>query len=309
MQFILGIETSCDETAAAVINRDGQLLSNVIASQMEIHSAFGGVVPEIASRNHIQLIDKVVAQALSEAGITAQDLTLVAATAEPGLPGAVMVGRVFGESLATALGIPFAPINHVHGHIASVGCTEPHLALVVSGGHTSLYQVKGKQIKLLESTLDDAVGEAFDKVARVLGLGYPGGPIIEKHAKTYQGDENIQFVKKPNYHVEGFSYSGLKTATINYLNKHKDFNLNQVCYSFQLEAFTQIVYKLKKHFAKSKIKTLCVSGGVSINKFLRELLVAELASLGITVHFPEPLLCGDNAAMIALAALRYHPAP
>ncbi|MCL2587457.1 MAG: tRNA (adenosine(37)-N6)-threonylcarbamoyltransferase complex transferase subunit TsaD [Firmicutes bacterium] len=305
MQLVLAIETSCDETAAAVVNGDGKILSNVIASQMDIHARYGGVVPEIASRNHIMIIDKVVQQALDDASVTVSSLTLVAATAMPGLPGAVMVGRTFGESLATVLGIPFIPVNHVHGHIASVVVSKPHLSLVVSGGHTSLYRIDGKEITLLEQTLDDAVGEAFDKVARVLGLGYPGGPVVEKLARDWSG-EIIQFVKKPNYHIDGFSYSGLKSAVISYLNKHKNFNLGQICHSFQLEAFTQLSYKLKRYFDKSDIKTLCVSGGVAVNKFLQELLESQLGPMGVSVYFPAAELCGDNAAMIAMAALKFH---
>ena len=293
MQYILGIETSCDETAAAIVTGDQKILSNIIASQMDIHAQFGGVVPEIASRNHIQIIDKVVQQALDAAKITAKQLTAIAATVAPGLPGAVMVGRIFGESLATALGIPFIPVNHIHGHIASTFCHQDHLALVVSGGHTAIYSVKGKTITLLESTLDDAVGEAFDKVARVLGLGYPGGPKIEQLAALYRGD-SVTFVKNPNFHKHGFSYSGLKTAVINYREK---MDIPKICYSFQLEAFNQIIYKLRKY----KPKVLCVSGGVSINKALRELLAREFPD----VRFPAVELCGDNAAMIAAAAIQF----
>lgn len=262
---------------------------------MDIHSKFGGVVPEIASRNHIMSIDAVVKKALDTANIAAKQLTKVAATAEPGLPGAVMIGRVFGQSLATALDIPFVPVNHVHGHIASTFLNQDHYALVLSGGHTSLYHVENKKITLVEQTLDDAVGEAFDKVARVLGLGYPGGPIIESRAKEWDG-EVIQFVKKPNYHQVGFSYSGLKTAVINYLNKFPGFNIAQICHSFQQEAFAQIIYKLKKRIKPTDI--LAVSGGVSINKYLQKLLKSEFKS----VHFPAPELCGDNAVMIAAAA-------
>ena len=297
MQFILGIETSCDETAAAVVVGNGEILSNVIASQMDIHAEFGGVVPEIAARNHVGVIDKVVDQALTDAGITASDVTSVAATVEPGLPGAVMVGRVFGKSLAQALNIPFIPVNHVHGHIASVGIKQDHHALVVSGGHTSLFRVSGGKIEVLEQTLDDAVGEAFDKVARVLGIGFPGGPAIEKLALEYDGAEVIQFVKQPNYKTHGFSYSGLKTAVINYLHKNKAFNLAHVCNSFQVEAFGQIAAKLRKY----NLKVLSVSGGVAINKHLRELLIREFPN--VEIHFPPNELCGDNAAMIALAAM------
>ena len=336
MKYILGIETSCDETAASVVTGDLRVLSNVVASQMHIHAEFGGVVPEIASRNHIAIIDKVVTRALTEAGISPSQISAVAATVEPGLPGAVMVGRVFASSLATALSVPFLPVNHVHGHIASVPLTHPsvpstHLSLVVSGGHTSLYLVRDGKIELLELTLDDAVGEAFDKVARTLNLGYPGGPIIENLAHehlTFCGLNPtspscipIQFVKKPNYHLDGFSYSGLKTAVINFLNRENNqpetsrATIPQICHSFQSEAFAQIVYKLKKHIKnfqrqlgthkQTQEVTLCVSGGVSINKTLQTLLNNELRPLGTTTYFPAPEFCGDNAAMIAAASVYF----
>jgi len=312
MQYILGIETSCDETAAAVVTGEGEILSNVIASQMDIHAAFGGVVPEIAARNHVGIIDKVVEQALSKANISASQVTHVAATVEPGLPGAVMIGRVFARSLATALGVPFIPVNHVHGHIASVRATQglPHLALVVSGGHTSLFEVNagaGAAPLLLEQTLDDAVGEAFDKVARVLGIGFPGGPAIEKLAREYQGTDTIQFVKQPNYRTHGFSYSGLKTAVINYLHRRgaapAPDELRQICHSFQVEAFGQIIHKLRKYLCKggNLAPVLGVSGGVAINKYFQQLLRREFP--GAEIHFPPNELCGDNAAMIAMSAI------
>jgi len=311
MQYILGIETSCDETAAAVVTGEGEILSNVIASQMDIHAAFGGVVPEIAARNHVGVIDKVVEQALSKANISASQVTHVAATVEPGLPGAVMIGRVFARSLATALGVPFIPVNHVHGHIASVRETKglSHLALVVSGGHTSLFEVNAGAAPaplLLEQTLDDAVGEAFDKVARVLGIGFPGGPAIEKLAREYQGEETIQFVKQPNYKTHGFSYSGLKTAVINYLQRNKNFDLAQVCHSFQVEAFGQIIHKLRKYLCRggNLAPVLGVSGGVAINKYFQQLLRREFP--GAEIHFPPNELCGDNAAMVAMAAINMY---
>ena len=309
MKYFLGIESSCDETAAAVVTGDLKILSNVVSSQIPIHAKYGGVVPEIASRNHITTIAPVVAEALAVAGIEPSQITAVAATTQPGLPGAVLVGRVFGESLATALGVPFYPVNHIHGHIASTmfdGC-EGNMSLVISGGHTSLYNVdKSGVITVAEATLDDAIGEAFDKVARILGLPYPGGPEIEKLATGFNG-ELIQFVAKPNYAMQGFSYSGIKTAVLNYVNRLKQKNqpvdIAQVAASFQREAIAQLVYKCLRALRKAGAKTLCISGGVSINKVVRETLTTECAALGVEVRFPPVELCGDNAAMIAGAAI------
>ena len=310
MEYILGIETSCDETAASVIDSDGNILSNVVLSQIDIHKEFGGVIPEVASRNHVKVIDVVVKQAL------VRQVAKVAATSHPGLPGAVMVGRVFGEALAFALGAEFIEVNHILGHIASVPLCHPeirggaHIALVVSGGHTALYQVKGTEVELLETTSDDAIGEAFDKVARVLGLPYPGGPQIAKMAATHPDTPEgcyINFVSKPNYHREGFSYSGLKTAVINYLNRLKqrgeEIDIPQIAASFQREAVAQIVYKCLRALNKTKDTILCVSGGVSANRYLREELARECGKIGVAVYFPPLELTGDNAAMIAGAAL------
>ena len=330
-RYILGIETSCDETAAAVLDGDGNILSNVVASQIDIHKEFGGVVPELAARNHTKIIDKVVAKAIRDAGITAKDITDVAATTKPGLPGAVMVGRVFGDVLASALKIPFYPINHVHGHIASVmlapmtmSCnpskldklavlkqyqvlqdsTHSHLALVVSGGHTSLYKVEDKKIELLEGTVDDAIGESFDKVGRILGLDYPAGPRIDKIFEEYKG-EYIDFVNKPKYEV--ISYSGLKTAVLNYVNKLKmkgeEVDVAKIASSFQREAVNQLIVKALSWLKKTGIKVLTVSGGVSANKHLRERLQEECAKQKVEVFFPPLELCGDNAAMIAAVPL------
>jgi len=324
-ELILAIETSCDETAASVVCGDSlRMLSNVVYSQIPLHSPYGGVVPEIASRNHVKVIDQIVMKAIDDAGVTIKDITCVAATTHPGLPGAVLVGRIFGEALAMGLGVPFKAVNHVHGHIASVPLSiaqkedegrvgvesilVPHLALVVSGGHTSLYKVsKGGRVQLVEQTLDDAVGEAFDKVARVFGLPYPGGPSIEKEAANDRESEFVKFVAKPNYKIEGFSYSGLKTAVLNYVNRVRqrgeDIDVPYLAASFQHEAVTQLVFKVLRALKETKIKTLYVSGGVSANEYLRKALTEECDKVGVFVAYPHKSLCGDNAAMIAAASV------
>lgn len=339
-KYILGIETSCDETSVAVIDEDLKILSNVVSSQIDIHKEFGGVIPEIAARNHVKIIDKVFERAIRDAGIRTSQLKMVAATTHPGLPGAVMVGRVFAESVAVALDIPFVPVNHIHGHIASVPlslsqtrdfdflmlCTEKYLSLVVSGGHTALYLVnhKAKQpIKLLERTTDDAVGEAFDKIAKVLGLAYPGGPEIAREAEKYIGDLTavdlikgepfVTFVHRPNYARPNFSYSGLKTAVLNYVNKQRqlglEINVPHIAASFQNEAVAQLVVKSILKLRETKTNILTVSGGVSANEFLRVALENECEGIGADVLFPAHNLTTDNAAMIAAAATLFEAPP
>ncbi|MCQ2382335.1 MAG: tRNA (adenosine(37)-N6)-threonylcarbamoyltransferase complex transferase subunit TsaD [Clostridia bacterium] len=305
----LGIESSCDETSVAVINDQFQILSNVIISQIEIHQAFGGVVPEIASRNHIENILPVLDAALRKANVTIDQIDQIAATTEPGLPGAVMVGRVFGKSLANALNVPFFAVNHLHGHMASLRLSNPNLqppmlCLLVSGGHTILYRVNEKwEIQTLCTTADDAVGEAFDKVARVLGLAYPGGPKISQHA-----DMKLPFTPIMNkFPKNTFSYSGLKTAVLNYINHEKQkgnvINLPEICANFQYCAVAQLLNKTREYLQQTGIKTLGICGGVSANQYLREQFNNMCQELGVQLYLPTPELCGDNAAMIAAAAL------
>ena len=313
-RYILGLETSCDETSAAVVTGEGKILSNIVSSQIPIHQKFGGVVPEIASRNHVMAVENVVDLAVKQAGIKLADITCVAATTEPGLPGAVMVGRVFGDSLATVLGVPFVPTNHIAGHIASVmvdaEVPDVWLCLVASGGHTSLYRVeqngKGWLAKVICQTVDDACGEAFDKVAKVLGGTYPGGPWISKAAEGY-GGELIRFVASNNLVRGNFSYSGLKTAVLNHVNRAKqlgeDIDVPGLAASFQAEAVGQLVDICVAELRKSGAKFLGVAGGVSANKLLRERMTATCAELGAQVVFPPMELCGDNGAMIALASI------
>ena len=305
----LGIESSCDETSVAVINDQFQILSNVIISQIEIHQAFGGVVPEIAARNHIENILPVLDEALRKANVTINQIDQIAATTEPGLPGAVMVGRVFGKSLANALNLPFFAVNHLHGHMASLRLSNPNLqppmlCLLVSGGHTILYRVNEKwEIQTLCTTADDAVGEAFDKVARVLGLAYPGGPKISQHA-----DMKLPFTPIMNkFPKNTFSYSGLKTAVLNYINHEKQkgnvINLPEICANFQYCAVVQLLNKTREYLQQTGIKTLGICGGVSANQYLREQFNNMCQELGVQLYLPTPELCGDNAAMIAAAAL------
>lgn len=305
----LGVETSCDETSVAVIDEQFKILSNVIISQIDIHQAFGGVVPEIAARNHIENILPVLDQALQQAQITPQQIDQVAATTQPGLPGAVMVGRVFGKSLANALDVPFVAVNHLHGHMASLRLSNPDLqppmlCLLVSGGHTILYQVNENwETKMLCTTADDAVGEAFDKVARVLGLAYPGGPKISAHANM-----NLEFTPiLTKFPKNAFSYSGLKTAVLNYINhlkqKGNPVDLAEICANFQYCAVLQLLTRTREYLAQTGIKTLGICGGVSANRYLREQFQKLCQEMGVKLFLPKPELCGDNAAMIAAAAV------
>lgn len=311
----LAFETSCDETSAAVVDENLKILSNVVSSQIDIHKRFGGVVPEVASRNHLLAIESVTQEALLRAGVTLDAIGKIAATTHPGLAGAVMVGRVFAESIAAARNLPFIDVNHVVGHIASCMISQspagrhpsilegkrlapPFLALVVSGGHTALYKVHTfKKISLLASTTDDACGEAFDKVAKVLGLPYPGGPEISKQAAKFNRNTDLIFMPNANYKkTKDFSYSGLKTAVLNYVNRKKQKNepldIPAICYAFQREAIGQLVAKTPK---SNLPLTIC--GGVAANAYLREQFPGAF--------FPEPGLCGDNAAMIGAAAILF----
>ena len=301
---VLAFETSCDETCAAVV-RGGKILSNVISSQIDIHRLYGGVVPEIASRNHAMAILGVCREALDIAKVTLNDITHVASVVEPGLRGAVMIGRVFGEGLAVSLGIPFIPINHLTAHIASVAIDNdvktPFMTLLVSGGHTSLYLVDSwNNIKLLSQTMDDAVGECFDKVAKILGLEYPGGVKIEQLAKEYN-DDMITFVNNPT-RKDGSSYSGLKTAVLNYVKANPDADKAAVAKSFQHEAVMQLVNRSIESMKQNGIKTITVCGGVSANGYLRESMANAVKQIDGAVIFPQMQYCTDNASMVGMTA-------
>lgn len=310
--YILGIESSCDETSIAIVKNGREIVSNVISSQIDIHKIYGGVVPEIASRNHTKNIDVVLCEVLSHAKLKLSDISAIAVTYGAGLLGALIVGVTFAKTLAYSLKIPLFGVNHIEGHIASNYITHhnlkpPFVCLVVSGGHTALFDMKSfTKKKLLGTTHDDAVGEAFDKVSRELGLGYPGGPMIEKSARGVI--PNITFVKKPHAKNNNFnfSYSGLKTAVINYLNSKRQKNevvdISQIASSFQYEAVEQLVEKTILASEKTGYKNIVIAGGVSANLLLRERLTFEAEKIGAKVYFPPLELCTDNAAMIASQA-------
>ncbi|NLK51019.1 MAG: tRNA (adenosine(37)-N6)-threonylcarbamoyltransferase complex transferase subunit TsaD [Syntrophomonadaceae bacterium] len=308
---ILGIETSCDDTAAAVVLDGRKILSNCVASQIEIHQRYGGVVPEIASRKHLENLPLVIEAALEQAEIRFDDLSAVAVTYGPGLVGALLVGVSTAKALAYACGIPLIGINHLEGHIyanflINPQLTYPLIALVVSGGHTDLLYLSGPgSYRILGRTRDDAAGEAFDKVARVLGLGYPGGPQIEKLAVT--GDP--QAIPLPRARLSGnsldFSFSGLKTAVLNFIQRQKREGINwnpaDLAASFQAAIVEPLVDKTVKALHQEGVKTLILAGGVSANVWLREAFQNADLPLGTQVYYPPLELCTDNAAMIAAA--------
>lgn len=315
---VLGIETSCDETSAAVIETRGveerKILSNIVATQIEFHQPYGGVVPEIASRQHIESIAHVVAKALDEAGTTLNAIDGIAATYTPGLLGALLVGLQYGKSLAFALKKPFIGVHHLEGHIHSVGLEEevtfPYLGLIVSGGHTHLYLVKGLgEYQCLGATRDDACGEAFDKVAKLLNLGYPGGPEIQKTAVN--GNINAFSFTRPKLGEASFdfSYSGIKTACLLKV-KEQNGNLSpnfirDLAASFQEAATGFLIERIEKSVKQHKIKTIAVVGGVAANRCLREKLKKMEGNIVDRCHIPPISLCTDNAAMIAYVGAQY----
>lgn len=308
----LGIESSCDETAVAVVADGRELMSNVISSQIDIHTEFGGVVPEIASRKHLENINWVIDKALTDAGCTIDEIDLIGVTYGPGLVGALLIGVAAAKSIAFAKDIPLVGVNHMHGHVAANYLEHPDLeppfmGLVVSGGHTNIIFVEEyNTCKKLGGTRDDAAGEAFDKVARVIGLGYPGGPKVDAAAKQGNRDA-IQF--KRVYLEAGsydFSFSGLKTQALNYLNSEKqagrEINVNDVAASFQEAVVEVIVDKAIAAALEHNQQRIVMAGGVASNSRLRELITERAAAHNIEVLRPSPILCTDNGAMIAAAA-------
>jgi len=336
---ILAIESSCDETAAAVVKNGREVLSNIIYSQIDLHTIYGGVVPEIASRKHIEKIEPVVSAALREAGVTKEDLSAVAVTYGPGLVGSLLVGVAYAKAFAYGAGLPLVGVHHIEGHIAAnyiehPTLEPPFLCLVVSGGHTELVVVESySSFRLIGTTQDDAAGEAFDKVARAIGLGYPGGPKIDKCARMGGRTDAVAF---PRGHVEGheydFSFSGLKSAVLNYLNTcamkkqadaqdirtrregSRDFDPNtlidedagvtaaDIAASFQ-EAVVDVLVSHTIAAAKAHgFKQVAMAGGVASNGALRERMKSECEKEGIELFYPSPVLCTDNAAMIGCAA-------
>lgn len=312
--LILGIETSCDETAAAVVKNGKEVLSNVISSQVALHAEFGGVVPEIASRNHLEKIDEVIRLAVKEAGISMQELTAIAVTVGPGLVGALLVGVSEAKALAFALGKPLVPVHHIEGHIAAnfisnPECEPPFVCLVASGGHSHLLLVEdyGK-IRIYGRTRDDAAGEAFDKVARAVGLGYPGGPKLEKMAKEGNPHAYHFPTAKMEDALYDFSFSGVKSAVLNEMNRKKmlgeEVRVADLCASFQ-ENVTEVLSEKAIALCKElHINRLSIAGGVAANGKLREKMEEKAKQEGIEFFCPKLILCTDNAAMIAAAA--YH---
>ena len=307
--IILGIESSCDETSAAVCV-DGKILSNVIASQ-DVHVKYGGVVPELASRAHMQNIVPVVDQAVKKAGIVLNDLDAVAFTQAPGLIGALLVGTSFSKSLSLGLDIPLIGIHHMQAHVLSNLIEEPKpafpfLCLTVSGGHTQIVLCKDPlNMEILGETIDDAAGEAFDKSAKLLGLPYPGGPLIDQYAS--KGDPNRFHFPEPQIEGLNFSFSGVKTSIMYFLQKqikeHPNFindHLNDLCASIQHTIINILMHKLKKASLETGIKNICIAGGVSANKGLRNALHLYEGKYNWKIHIPSFEYCTDNAAMIAI---------
>ena len=308
---VLAVESSCDETSVAVVENGREVYSNVIASQIDTHKKFGGVVPEIASRQHVEAINTVLKEGLDQAGVKLSDIDIIAATKGPGLIGALLVGLSAGKALALSTGKPFVGVNHIVGHVCAnyisfKDLEPPFIGLIISGGHTYLIEVKDYvDFTLHGRTVDDAVGEAFDKVARSLGLPYPGGPVVDALAK--KGKETIEFprvmIKEDNYN---FSFSGLKTAVLNYLNstrlRGEEIVTEDVCKSFQ-EAVVDVLLEKSFRLAREKnMDKIVLCGGVSANSRIREAFEERGRKENIKIFYPELKLCTDNAAMIASAA-------
>jgi N6-L-threonylcarbamoyladenine synthase len=304
--IICGIETSCDDTSVAIIT-ENQVKSSVISAQA-IHELFGGVVPELASREHLKHVDRTFAEAIEKAHVSITEIDLISVTKGPGLAGALLVGLNFAKGLNAATGIPFIGINHLEGHIASNYINNPNwkppfINLLVSGGHSQLIYVKDwTDFELLGSSLDDAVGEAFDKTAKLLGLDYPGGPIIDKRA----AEGNATAINFPMPYIKNknldFSYSGLKTAVSQYVKENPSYNLADVCASFQRVAIDALVIKLIRASKQCGLKRISIAGGVSANSYLRQ-KISDLQTDGFEINCPDLAYCTDNGAMIAKAGL------
>ncbi len=309
--FILGIESSCDETAAAVVKNGREVLSNIISSQIDIHTIYGGVVPEIASRLHIQNINGVIRLALKEAGKTFDDIDAIAVTYGPGLVGALLAGVSEAKALAYALNKPLVGVHHIEGHVAANFIAHPKLkppfvCLIVSGGHTHLVVVKDYgSFEIIGKTGDDAAGEAFDKVARAVGLGYPGGPKVDKLAR----EGNPHAIEFPRGEIKGapydFTFSGLKSAVLNYINHAnmtgEEINKADLCASFQNAVVESLVERTVACAKEYKYDTVAMAGGVSANSALRKAMEEACTSAGLSCCYPDIILCTDNAAMIASA--------
>jgi N6-L-threonylcarbamoyladenine synthase len=307
MTTVLGIETSCDETAAAVVVDGRDVLSNVVSSQVDLHARYGGVVPEIAGRAHESLLTPVIAQAMVEAGVTSHDIDVVAATRGPGLIGSLLIGVSAAKALSLGWKVPFIGINHHEAHLYAALLEEPELefpllVMLVSGGHTMLieFQAHGRY-RLLGATVDDAAGEAFDKVARYLGLGYPGGPAIDELSQ--QGDpQAIKFTPPMRNDGLDFSFSGLKTAVVNYVRQHPDVETADVAASFQAAVVDVLTHKAQRAAREIGATGICLAGGVAANSELREKVLDICVEDGIQGFLPSRAMCTDNAAMVAATA-------
>ena len=308
--IVLGIESSCDETAAAVLEDGRRVRSSIVASQDAVHAPYGGVVPELASRRHLEVIVPVVERALAEAGVTLASLDGIVVTHGPGLVGSLLVGCAFAKSLAYVHGLPLVGVNHLEGHIFAASLTDdppdhPFLALVVSGGHTALYHARAPlTYDLVGETRDDAAGEAFDKVAKLLGLGFPGGPLIERVARQGSPTAVPFSLAQMTDQAPDFSFSGLKTAVSLHVKRHgplADGEVADVAASFQAAAVKMLVRKTTKAALRLGIRRVVLTGGVAANTALRESLAATCGEHGIHLHVPPRNLCTDNAAMIAAA--------
>lgn len=306
---VLGIETSCDETAAAVV-ADGDVLSSEVSSSVHLHADYGGVVPEIASRFHTEFILQVAKKALADSGRSIEDVDLVAVTNRPGLPGSLLIGLAFAKAVSFARSIPIIGVNHLRAHIYScflgggISGKFPFVGMVASGGHTSIYLCKGlDEIDVIGRTKDDAVGEAFDKVAKIMGLGYPGGPIVEERAAAYTGNDPIDFPRAMVREDKSldFSFSGIKTAVLyHWKDSPKDDNeINRVCFSFQQAIIDVIEEKLRRAIRVTGARRLAVGGGVVNNSELRKRISGLCLKEGAELFLPERVYCADNAAMVA----------
>ena len=304
--LVLGIESSCDETSVAVVENGRKILSNIIDTQIPIHEKYGGVVPEIASRNHIEAITRVTKKALEEAKINFKDVDVIAPTYGPGLVGALLVGLSYGKALSFALDKPLVGVNHIQGHIAANYITYPELeppflCVLISGGNTQIINVKDyTEFEMLGKTRDDAIGEAFDKVARVVGLGYPGGPKVDKLAK-----EGVPNIKLPKTHFENsldFSFSGIKTAVINLNHNTPNINKADLCTSFEKTVTDVLIENISKAIEQTGATKVAIAGGVSANSYIRSAFL-DLPNKysDLKVYMPDMKLCTDNAAMIASA--------
>lgn len=310
--IVLGIESSCDETAAALVKDGRKVLSSTVASQVEVHRVYGGVVPELASRRHLDAIEPLVDQTLASAGLTLAGVDAIAATRGPGLVGSLLVGFSFAKALAYALDRPWVGVNHLDAHVEALFLEErpprfPFVVLLASGGHTALYVASDHmRLELLGRTRDDAAGEAYDKVAKMLGLGYPGGAVIDRLARTGDPDRvrfTRPFVDKAGF---DFSFSGIKTAVGRYIREHPDYreHLPDLAAGFQEAVVDVLTFKLLHAAQERACGRVALAGGVAANSYLRERVQAEAAAAGMESYLPSPALCGDNAAMVAAAG--YH---